>query len=104
MNIVAWDDPVLGTWEVLACTDIDSDTLTAFIREEIVRPYGRGPGDWAFSLAMVMRVRQARRLQRDLELGAHAVALALQLMDEIGDLRAQVRRLELLAPQDVSDV
>lgn len=104
MNIVAWDDPVLGTHEVLACADLDSDTLTMFIREEIVQPHGSGPSDWAFSLAMVMRVKQARRLQRDLELGAHAVAFALQLMDEIGNLRSQVRRLELLALRDVSDV
>jgi chaperone modulatory protein CbpM len=42
----------------------------------------------------VIRVRRAVRLQRDLELNLPGTALALELIDEIEQLRCRVRRLE----------
>ncbi|MHB1586647.1 MAG: chaperone modulator CbpM [Acidiferrobacteraceae bacterium] len=97
------NETVLHTREVLECAGLELDSLVAFVHEEIVQPYGGSPEDWSFTVAMVMRVRQARRLQRDLELETHALALTLQLMDEVQSLRRQVRHLALLSP-DIADV
>ncbi|MFD1692657.1 chaperone modulator CbpM [Azotobacter chroococcum] len=47
------------------------------------------PRDWRFEPAALDRLRQALRLQRQLELDWPAVAVALDLLDEVARLRAE---------------
>ena len=47
--------------------------------------------EWHFSGAALRRVRRALRLERDLELNLAGVALALDLMDELEQLRNELR-------------
>jgi chaperone modulatory protein CbpM len=46
---------------------------------------------WHFTGAALRRARRALRLERDLELNLAGVALALDLMDEIEQLRREIR-------------
>lgn len=48
---------------------------------------------WRFSGSSLRRARLALRLSHDLEVNAPGVALALDLMDEIEELRARLHRL-----------
>jgi chaperone modulatory protein CbpM len=48
---------------------------------------------WRFSGSSLRRARLALRLSQDLEVNAPGVALALDLMDEIEELRARLHRL-----------
>lgn len=48
---------------------------------------------WAFSADCVVTLRKANRLREDLELDAHAVALALTLLEQIRSLEAELAQL-----------
>jgi len=85
-----------GAWtliEVSRVSGLDHDHLIMFISHGVVAPAGHGPEDWRFSDAALMRVKKAARLQRDLGLDAAGIALALDLLDEIARLRAEVSRI-----------
>lgn len=53
---------------------------------------------WRFSADCVVTVRKASRLRDDLELDAHAVALALTLLEQIRTLEAELARLRAQQP------
>ncbi|MEO6032727.1 MAG: chaperone modulator CbpM [Burkholderiaceae bacterium] len=50
------------------------------------------PQEWRFKGVALTRARMALRLTRDLELDSAGVALALDLLDEIAELQARLRR------------
>ena len=66
--------------------------VTAWVLEGVLDPVGESPRDWRFGGESLRRARLALRLSRDLELNPPGVALALDLLDEIAELRAQLRR------------
>jgi chaperone modulatory protein CbpM len=68
------------------------DQLTALVDEGVIAPEGETPSGWRFSGTQLRRVRVAVRLQRDLGVNTAGAALALQLMDEVEALRAQLGR------------
>ncbi|MEA3133950.1 MAG: chaperone modulatory protein CbpM [Gammaproteobacteria bacterium] len=47
--------------------------------------------EWRFAGAALRRARTALRLQRDLEINLPGVALALELMEEIEELRRELK-------------
>ncbi len=53
--------------------------------------YNQSP--WTFSGDCVLTVRKASRLRDDLELDSHALALTLQLLEQVRALEAEVARL-----------
>lgn len=68
---------------------------TAFIlellEEGVVTPLaGSSPDRWRFSSVQLRHVTVAWRLQRDLGVNLAGAALALQLLDEVETLRAQI--------------
>jgi chaperone modulatory protein CbpM len=67
--------------------------VTIWVLEGILEPSGQRPEDWQFGGTSLRRAHQALRLTRDLEINAAGVALALDLLDEIDELRARLRRL-----------
>ncbi|MDF0535878.1 MerR family transcriptional regulator [Shewanella yunxiaonensis] len=60
----------------------------------IVEPHGNRPTHWRFSGIALTRIHRARRLEQDLGLNTAGVALVLDLLDELQQLRARIRRLE----------
>jgi len=72
------------------------DLIMAWVSEGVLSPAGASPQDWRFSGDSLKRAKTAARLMRDLELNSPGVALALDLLDEITQLRQQ---LELIAPK-----
>ncbi|MEO7937165.1 MAG: chaperone modulator CbpM [Burkholderiaceae bacterium] len=67
------------------------EQLLAFVDEGIVAPLGSEPAGWRFTGVQLRQVRVAVRLQRDLGVNTAGAALALQLMDELDQLRARMR-------------
>lgn len=49
---------------------------------------------WSFDLAALARLRKAQRLQRDLKLNLPGLAMSLELLDEVEDMRREVQRLQ----------
>ncbi len=67
-----------------------AEQLEALVDEGVIAPEGSAPEHWRFPGLQLRRARVAVRLQRDLGVNIAGAALALQLMDEIEDLRARL--------------
>ncbi len=67
--------------------------ILVWVDEGVIEPEGESPQQWRFAGQSLQRTRLAGRLAHDLELNPQGVALALDLLDEIEALRAQLRRL-----------
>ncbi|GAB3479877.1 chaperone modulator CbpM [Azotobacter salinestris] len=64
-------------------------SLIEIVEYGIVDPDGGSPRDWRFDAVALGRLRQALRLQRELELDWQAVAVTLDLLDEVARLKAE---------------
>jgi len=64
-----------------------------WVSEGLLSPAGSSPQDWRFSGDSLKRAKTAARLTRDFEINTSGLALALDLMDQISQLRAELLRL-----------
>lgn len=80
-------------FELCRATGTSEDQLALWIDQGAVEPKRAGENEEPyFDGASLCRVRTARRLARDLQINAAGIALALDLLDEIAVLRAQLLR------------
>ncbi len=70
------------------------------IDEGIVSPHGQHPGEWKFAAIEIKRIQVSIRLQTDLRINLPGTALALELLEEIEQLRRSKSRLEQLYALD----
>ena len=77
--------------ELAEATRTPEDLIMAWVSEGVLSPAGATPQDWRFSGDSLRRAKTAARLMRDLELNSPGVALALDLLDEITQLRQQLQ-------------
>lgn len=78
--------------ELCHACGITEEQLMLLVSDGVIEPTGQQPKDWQFVGPSLRRARLAVRLTQDLEINAAGVALALDLIDEINDLRARLRR------------
>ncbi|QWE07997.1 chaperone modulator CbpM [Polynucleobacter ibericus] len=67
------------------------DLIMTWVSEGVLSPAGSSPEDWRFSGDSLKRAKTAAHLTHDLELNVPGVALALDLLDEISQLRARLK-------------
>lgn len=69
------------------------DWVVSLVEHGVVPPVGHteSPERWVFTSPAVVRARQVARLQRDFEVNLDAAALMADLMQEIRQLREQLR-------------
>ncbi len=68
----------------------DVELIVTLVHEGALEPQGEAPAHWRFSGTALQRARRAVRLASDLEINPPAVALVLQLLDQIRQLEAQL--------------
>lgn len=73
---------------------LSSEQVQELVEEGIVEPLEGESLHWRFRAGSIRRVRRAARLRTDLGVNWAGAALALDLMDELQQLRARLRRLE----------
>jgi chaperone modulatory protein CbpM len=74
---------------------VQTEFVMAMLEEGVAQPsQGQAVGTWRFSEVQVHRVTVAWRLQRDLGVNPAGAALALQLLDEMETLRAQLANMD----------
>lgn len=79
--------------EVVALfADLDAGELITWVERGWVRPDG-SEEEWEFREIDVARVQLIRDLRRELEVTEETVAMMLPLLDQLYELRGQVRRL-----------
>lgn len=84
-------DGVLTLQQLCRVCAVQTDFVLSLLEEGVAQPLaGQQPESWRFSEVQVRRVSVAWRLQRDLGVNPAGAALALQLLDEIETLRAQL--------------
>ncbi len=66
------------------------DWVVALVEHSILEKPEHQPEHWRFVGEELARARRAWRLQRDFDANLTAVALMLDLLDEVSQLRAQV--------------
>ncbi len=78
--------------ELCQACGVDAEEVRVWVLEGVLEPVGQGPHDWCFAGGALRRARLATRLARDLEVNAAGVALALDLLDEIAELRSRLNQ------------
>jgi len=72
---------------------VQTDWVISLVEESIIEPQGQEPSLWYFTGGSLIRVRSALRLQRDLGVNLAGIALALDLIEELESLRAQIKKM-----------
>ncbi|MBI3524338.1 MAG: MerR family transcriptional regulator [Betaproteobacteria bacterium] len=78
--------------ELCQACGMAEEHVTTWVFEGVLEPFGQLPQDWQFSGPSLRRARLALRLARDLEINPAGVALALDLLDQITELRTRLGR------------
>lgn len=81
--------------ELSRACGISAEVLIEMVEEGVVEPIGDDPTRWRFPGDAVGRVQTALRLSEDLRVNLAGAALALDLMDELNELRQRGRRAGL---------
>lgn len=84
-------EPMLSLEDLCRACAVQTEFVMTLLEEGVAQPAeGHHPGTWRFNEVQVKRVTVAWRLQRDLGVNPAGAALALQLLDEMETLRAQL--------------
>ena len=73
---------------------LSEEEIVKLVDEGIIDPVGHKPATWRFHAVSLRRVRITRNMQQELGVNAPGAALALNLLEELEELRARLRRLE----------
>jgi chaperone modulatory protein CbpM len=79
-------------------TGADADQLRALVGEGVLQPIDGAVGAWQFNGHALARTRTALRLARDFELDIAGVALVMDLLAEIEQLRSHLHRMGVEPP------
>ena len=76
-----------------------TEFIIEMVQEGVLEPQGERPEEWQFKGPDLVRLRRAIRLQQDLDVNLPGVALAMDLIEELEELRARLRQLESRFPR-----
>ncbi len=76
--------------ELCAYCSQSTELILEMIDEGILVPAGSSPSQWRFGLREIHRAQTAHRLIRDLHINMSGAALALDLLEELEELRRKV--------------
>lgn len=80
--------------EFCEVADLSAAYVIEIVEHGILEPQGRAPKDWRFNDYELSQAKRAAKLRRDLDLEWEGVALALDLLDEVRQLRAENQMLK----------
>ncbi len=82
-----------GIAELCALCRVDSEMVSEMVNEGLLIPEGTTPETWRFSAVAIKRIQITLRLQQDLRVNLPGAALALDLLEELDELRSRLRQL-----------
>jgi len=92
-GLIIEDETRLTLRQLCDACAVRADYIIDLVEEGFIEPSGVERSHWCFSGVSIRRVQKAKRLQRDLGVNLAGVALALDLMEEIEQLRARLERM-----------
>jgi chaperone modulatory protein CbpM len=98
IGFILEEQTALSLQDLCRACAVQPDLIIALVHEGVLAPVDdserAAPEQWLFSGVHLHRARVALRLQNDLGVNLAGAALALELLDELDQLRARLRRLE----------
>ena len=88
------DDVEFTLVQLSRACGLSAEQLMDLVDQGVVEPEGSHQSSWRFRGVAVRRVRKAQRLRHDLGVNLAGAALALDLMEELEQLRARLQRIE----------
>ena len=89
-NVVAFK---LSLNDLHSVTGLQIQTLLNIVEHGIVDPEGSSPKQWLFDRNIIPTIRKAYRLHNDLGIDWAGIALAMDLLNEMDQLRKENRLL-----------
>lgn len=87
-------ESLLTVNEICEICHISMDTVEELIAFEIIHPKQTSQNELVFDMHDLQRVKSALRLQHDLEINLAGVAVVLDLLDELHELRERAEFLQ----------
>jgi chaperone modulatory protein CbpM len=88
------DEAELSLEQLCRACELTPEDVVKMVNEGILDPLGPRPAVWRFQVVSLRRVRVTRTLQRELGVNTPGAALALDLLEELDELRTRLRRFE----------
>ncbi|NOX27657.1 MAG: chaperone modulatory protein CbpM [Gammaproteobacteria bacterium] len=79
--------------ELCAITALSSDVIIEIVEHGIIEPKGTHLENWTFNTQMITVTKKACRLHKDLGIDWPGIALAINLLDELEQLRTENQQL-----------
>lgn len=93
--IISEVNPQLNVEELCHCASINENVLYELVEHSIAVPNtGVHAHEWLFNAAVVNVVKKATRIRRDLAVDWAGIALVLNLLDDIEDLKLENEKLK----------
>ncbi|WP_228160509.1 MULTISPECIES: chaperone modulator CbpM [Marinobacter] len=90
--------------EICERGDVPAEFVIKLVNHGVITPVEDGPvSGWSFDAVALTRLRKAQRLQRDLKINVPGLAMSLELLDEMTELRREVERLHQQLRQFMED-
>jgi len=87
------DETRLSLRQLCDACAVRAEYVIELVDEGFIEPSGVERSHWCFNGISIKRVQTAKRLQHDLGVNLAGVALAVELIDEIENLRARLNRM-----------
>lgn len=91
LKAIMLDEQLLTLLDICRAVGTPAETVVEMIDYGVIEPSkGKKPATWQFSAYTLKRTRVATRLQRDLRISLDSLGLAMDLLEEVQDLRRRV--------------
>ena len=85
------DDQLFTLADLCRACNVHAEVITDMVEYGIIEPGDKTVAGWQFTGECLWRVTTVVRLQRDLEVNLAGAALALDLLEEVRELRRKLR-------------
>ncbi|HEY4082548.1 MAG TPA: chaperone modulator CbpM [Burkholderiaceae bacterium] len=92
--LIVEEQVVFTLAELCRACGAEAGEVHALVVEGLLEPEGAAPDDWRFGGHSLRHARTALRLAHELDISFGAAGIVMDLLDEIGSLRARLARLE----------
>ncbi|MBF0264698.1 MAG: MerR family transcriptional regulator [Gammaproteobacteria bacterium] len=95
-GIIVEDHEYLSLVKICRYCCLPAESIITMVERGMIEPINSSVSYslWQFPASSLIRIKTALRLQRDLEVNLAGAALALELLDEIKQLRRQLANLQ----------